>query len=205
MTKYADYIKALNAKRLSKLKKFIEEKNITKEAMVLFLNKENEKVSTKESLNTIIKRINEFDFSYVQGILPNLKAKLKTLKPKKHFRAYLGAHQTFEIKPLKKHLFSFPKFFQDAKTELNQFLNEMLVAMKGITVKLSYLGNFYLPTDEEFTLHEKNFRSEMHEIINDTKIATSVDHSILMNSKMPLMNLCAISRDGYFILTSKFM
>ncbi len=80
------YAEFKSAKQLPKIKKLIQDNNISKEAMVLFLNKEKEKVFTKESVDDIIKRINEFDFDYVKKVLPKLKVKtVKKVKkvPKK--------------------------------------------------------------------------------------------------------------------------
>ena len=119
---------------------------MSREWMVLFLNQQGEKVFTKESTDDIIKRINAgYDIEYFRQHLK--KAVKKTLKPKKHFQAYFGAHQTFKINPMKAHLYSFPKFFQDCKKELETLLIEKIQKMKGIKLKLSYLGNFYLATD----------------------------------------------------------
>ena len=171
------YQKWKNDISLKKFKKLIKDNNVTRESMILFLNEHGEKVFTKESTDQIINRINEgYDFDYIKNNLK--KAVKKTLKPKKHFKAYLGAHKSFVIKPMNKHLYSYPKFFQDAKTEMETFLNEQLTQMKGVKVKLSYLGNFYLPSDDEHTLHEKNFRSEVHEMINKDNITTAIDNAI---------------------------
>ena len=48
--------------------------------MVLFLKKEGEKVLTKESIDDIVSRLNDFDIKYVQKELPKLK--VKVVKPK---------------------------------------------------------------------------------------------------------------------------
>ena len=166
-----------NAKLLPKLKKLIKDNNVSRESMILFLNQQGETVFTKESTDDIIKRINTgYDIDYFKQHLK--KAVKKTLKPKKHFRAYFGAHQTFEIKPMKKHVYSYPKFFQDAKQELATLATLQIVKMKGIKLKLSYIGNFYLPTDEDHTLYEKNFRSEIHEMINNDNIESAIDQAV---------------------------
>ena len=166
-----------NAKLLPKLKKLIKDNNVSRESMILFLNQQGEKVLTKESTDNIIKRINAgYDIEYFKQHLK--KGVKKTLKPKKHFRAYFGAHQTLKINPMKAHLYSFPKFFQDCKKELETLLTEKIRTMKGIKLKFSYLGNMYLATDMDQILHEKNFRSEVHEMINNENINSSIDSAI---------------------------
>ena len=72
---YADY---LNKKQLPKLKKLIQDKSITREQLIGFLNKNQEKVFTKESTDEIIKRINEgYGLDYIKSALPKIKAKSK--------------------------------------------------------------------------------------------------------------------------------
>ena len=61
---YSDYLQKKNAKQLTTLNKFIEDKNISRQMMVLFLKKEGEKVLTKESINDIVSRLNDFDIKY---------------------------------------------------------------------------------------------------------------------------------------------
>ena len=67
---YSDYLQKKNAKQLTTLNKFIEDKNISRQMMVLFLKKEGEKVLTKESIDDIVSRLNDFDIKYVQKELP---------------------------------------------------------------------------------------------------------------------------------------
>src|SRR4051794_39319038 len=45
--------------------------------MVGFLNKNGEKVFTKESTDNLLKRINEYGFDYVKSVLPYIKAQKK--------------------------------------------------------------------------------------------------------------------------------
>ena len=78
MSKYQAF---KNKIELPKLRKFIKEKNISRETLVLFLNKEGEKVMKKESIDDIINRINSgFGLDYTIMILTKLRGRKKIPK-----------------------------------------------------------------------------------------------------------------------------
>ena len=78
MSSYSSYQDYLNNKSLPKLIKLIKEKNVTREQLILFLNKEGETVFKKEKTDDIIKRINaNYAIDYVKKKLPKLRAKAK--------------------------------------------------------------------------------------------------------------------------------
>ena len=72
----SNYQSYKNKIELLKLKKLISDKKITRQQMILFLNKEKEKVSKTESDADIIARINKgFALDYVTHLLPKIRVK----------------------------------------------------------------------------------------------------------------------------------
>ena len=72
----SNYQSYKNKIELPKLKKLISDKKITRQQMILFLNKEKEKVFKTESDADIIARINKgFGLDYVTHLLPKIRVK----------------------------------------------------------------------------------------------------------------------------------
>jgi len=107
--------------------------------------------------------------------------------------AFLGALRTYTIKPVDSNLFSFIRFFKDAKKEIRRVLTERLSSMKSLKVKLSYIGLFVKPKFEESVedkvreifagededeMNEKNFRSKMYEVVSEDEIDDAMNHAL---------------------------
>ena len=111
---YQDY---LNNKSLPKLIKLIKEKNVTREQLILFLNKEGETVYKKEKTDDIIKRINAgYAIEYVKLKLPSLKAKAKTQKA-------FDITKPIEFKPYKMDESEYNKMLDETPSPLKMRFN----------------------------------------------------------------------------------
>ena len=98
-------------------------------------------------------------------------------------KAFLGALLTYTINPIPSNLFSFTRFFNDSRSEIRRVLVGRLIKAKALKVKLSYLGLFVkTKIDEEGneieTIEERNFRSEMYEVIHEDELEDVITKAI---------------------------
>ena len=149
--------------KLEQLKSFIKNNEITRSALILFLQKKGAKVYKKDTTDEIIKRLDEnFLHSVLVKELPKLKARKKivtktplnindeiansmvAILEKKSFQ---GAYQSYKIGPVKykgKVLDDFfVNFISNAKVAIKKVLTEQLKKLHGLKVKLSYAGWFF--------------------------------------------------------------
>lgn len=93
--------------------------------------------------------------------------------------AFLGAQQSFTLKPTERNLYSYSNFLNNSKRELIRLLTQKLDDMRGLKFKLSFLGFFHYgvllrPTKKT----EKNFRSEIFQVTSKSEIRGVVDNAI---------------------------
>jgi len=93
--------------------------------------------------------------------------------------AFLGARQSYSIKPTERNMYSYSNFLNNSKRELTRVLHEKVTEMRGLKFKLSYLGNFHRGTLLRATPKiSKNFRSEVFEVVSQHEINDAVKNAI---------------------------
>jgi hypothetical protein len=163
----ANFNVAKAGKLLKEMKKFHKEIEKQKEKDRHIVHKTQGKI-TKIKQNEV-KEYNEEPAEQMQAVLSTT--------------AFLGALRTYKIKPTDSNKFSFTRFFKEAKKEIRRVLTSRLDKMKALKVKLSYLGLFRKPNfgneenPEEF-LEERNFRSNMYEVMTLTEIDDAINQAL---------------------------
>ena len=91
-------------------------------------------------------------------------------------RGFLGARQSYTIKPVERNLYSYSNFFNQSKKELTRVLQEKVDEMRGLKFKLSFLGYFHFGTLLRATpKEEKNFRSGIYQVLSYEEIKEAVN------------------------------
>jgi len=122
---------------------------------------------------------------FEQSVKPKMKKIVynmkKILYPEavKADHAFLGARQSYSIKPTERNMYSYSNFLQNSKRELIRVLQEKVTEMRGLKFKLSYLGNFHRGTLLRVTPKmSKNFRSGVHEVVSQHDINDALKNAI---------------------------
>ncbi len=116
-------------------------------------------------------------------------------------RTFLGAHQSYTLKPIQRNLFSYSNFLNEAKREMTRVLQEKVDEMRGLKFKISYLGNFHFGHLLRATKKEsKNFRSQIYEVLTRDEINEAVVNAI-NDLGEEINNFIQHNPVGYFIQT----
>ena len=92
---------------------------------------------------------------------------------------FLGAPQSYTIKPVERNLYSYSNFFNQSKKELTRVLQEKVDEMRGLKFKLSFLGYFHFGTLLRATpKEEKNYRSGIYQVLSHEEIKEAVNDAI---------------------------
>jgi len=101
----------------------------------------------------------------------------REMKAKLSMRAFSGSYQSFFLIPTKSNKYSYPKFFDDAKSEIKRIIKLKLNELRGVKVKLSYLGLFRYGVGLDERHEAKNFHSKVRPAYPDS-IETVTDDSV---------------------------
>ena len=117
-------------------------------------------------------------------------------------RGFLGARQSYTIKPVERNLYSYSNFFNQSKKELTRVLQVKVDEMRGLKFKLSFLGYFHFGTLLRATpKEEKNFRSGIYQVLSHEEIKEAVNDAMdELGEEINSLNL-----DGSFIRISKLI
>ena len=85
----------------------------------------------------------------------------REMKAKLSMRAFSGSYQSFFLIPKKSNKYSYPKFFDDAKSEIKRIIKLKLNELRGVKFKLSYLGLFRYGVGLDERHEAKNFHSKV--------------------------------------------
>ena len=90
-------------------------------------------------------------------------------------------------------MYNYNNFLDDCKLSSSDLISKQLKLKRGLRVQFTLLCYFYLPTDEEQKLEEKNFNSSCQPIVNMTSMKQCIDEFVddikLIKEFVVLVNL----------------
>ena len=89
--------------------------------------------------------------------------------------AFKRALKTYIIKPIESNKYNYEQFINDIKYNATNALKKELKIKRGIRAQFTLLCKFYLSTDEEQQLTEKNFNTACRTIVNTMDIDQSIE------------------------------
>jgi hypothetical protein len=89
--------------------------------------------------------------------------------------SFKHALKTYIIKPAESNKENYEKFINDMAFSAKNAMTKELKIKNGIRAQFTLLANFYLSSDEEHKLTEKNFNTACRTIVNTTDINQSIE------------------------------
>jgi hypothetical protein len=141
--------------------------------------KNNETIKLNNEMNKIMKshKLMNKTLDHAKNVYQQLqndepKLNMVVLQNNKAFRHIL---ETYIISPIESNLYNYEKFLDDIKYRVQDLLEQQLMIKKGLRIQFTFLSDFYLPTDEEKKLDEKNFNSSCLPVVNNHDISKNID------------------------------
>ena len=95
--------------------------------------------------------------------------------PLQNNRAFKHAMVTYIIKPIESNKYNYEQFINDMKYNAKKSLTREIIKRRGIRAQFTLLANFYLSSDEEKKLSEKNFNSACNVLVNTTDVKEQIE------------------------------
>lgn len=91
-------------------------------------------------------------------------------------KAFMGAYQSYAIKPIEENKYNYSNFISDSRLTIKKTLDASLAKLHGLKVKLSFKGWFSVGIDgSEDNWAQKTMISNIHEIINSEDVESAVE------------------------------
>ena len=160
----ARYNEAIKAKN-----KITEQKN----EIIRLNNKMTNIMKANKKMNSMLSKTQ----SIHDEVFNETPSKLKMISVL-HNKAFKHAQQTFMIKPTDDNTYNYFKFLDDIKLSSRVLLSKELANKKGLRIQFTLLCKFYLSTDEDKKLVEKNFNSSSQSIVSKHALDVAIDEFV---------------------------
>ena len=119
-------------------------------------------IAKKQATQDVIKKHDEFETKIL-------------MVPRVNNVAFKRALKTYIMKPIESNKYNYEQFINDIKYNATNALKKELKKKRGIRAQFTLLCKFYLSTDEEQQLTEKNFNTACRTIVNTMDIDQSIE------------------------------